>query len=153
VHTREGKGSIRSRVDNGNPEQHDKSRVNFPAMLLWIALGGAAGSVLRYLVGGFIQRSAHMGFPVGTLGVNIVGGFIIGALAQHYMNVETHPTMRALLITGFCGGFTTFSAFSLETVGLLRGGEYGKASAYVVLSVSLSILATFSGMAAVKSTA
>jgi CrcB protein len=130
-----------------------KSRINFPRMLIWIGLGGAAGSILRYLVGGLVQRSAHSGFPAGTLAVNIIGGFLIGVFAQHYMNVQTHPTMRALLITGFCGGFTTFSAFSLETVGLLRGGEYGKTAAYVVLSVSLSILATISGMAAAKAAA
>jgi CrcB protein len=122
-------------------------------MLLWIGLGGGLGSILRYLVGGIVQRSAHTGFPVGTLAVNVIGGFVIGVLAQHYMNIETHPNMRAALITGFCGGFTTFSAFSLETVGLLRGGEYGKTAAYVVLSVSVSILATFSGMAAAKAAA
>src|SRR6476620_1055525 len=119
-------------------------------MLLWIGFGGAVGSILRYLIGGFIQRSAHIGFPAGTLVVNVIGCFVIGALAQHYMNMETHPTMRAALMTGFCGGFTTFSAFSLETVGLIRGGEYGKTAAYLVLSVSVSILATISGMAAAK---
>ena len=122
-------------------------------MLLWIGLGGAAGSVLRYLIGGFIQRSAHAGFPAGTLVVNVLGCFLIGVLAQHYLNVQAHPNMRAALMTGFCGGFTTFSAFSLETVGLLRGGEYGKTAAYLVLSVSVSILATISGMAAAKAVA
>jgi CrcB protein len=122
-------------------------------MLIWIALGGAAGSVLRYLAGGLVQRSAGVAFPVGTLAVNVIGGFIIGVLAQHYMNQQTSPQMRTALITGFCGGFTTFSAFSLESVGLIRGGEYGKVAAYVVLSVSLSILATISGMAAVRAAA
>lgn len=122
-------------------------------MLLWIGLGGAVGSILRYLVGALVQRPAHAGFPVGTLVVNVVGCFIIGVLAQHFMNVQTQPMMRAALITGFCGGFTTFSAFSLETVGLLRGGEYGSAAAYLVLSVTFSILATVSGMAAAKAVA
>ncbi|HUQ46818.1 MAG TPA: fluoride efflux transporter CrcB [Gemmatimonadaceae bacterium] len=122
-------------------------------MLLWIGFGGAAGSVLRYLIGGFIQRSAHSGFPAGTLVVNVLGCFLIGVLAQHYVNVQAHPNMRAALMTGFCGGFTTFSAFSLETVGLLRGAEYGKTAAYLVLSVSVSILATVSGMAAAKAVA
>ena len=130
-----------------------KASVNFPTMLIWIALGGAAGSVIRYLLGGLIQRSAAVAFPVGTLAVNVVGGFIIGVLAQHYMNEQTSPQMRAALITGFCGGFTTFSAFSLESVALMRGGEYGKTAAYVVLSVTLSILATFSGMAAARAAA
>ena len=122
-------------------------------MLIWIALGGAVGSVLRYLAGGLVQRSAGVGFPVGTLAVNVIGGFLIGVLAQHYMNEQASPQMRAALITGFCGGFTTFSAFSLETVGLMRGGEYSKTAAYVVLSVTLSILATISGMAAAKAAA
>lgn len=119
-------------------------------MLLWIGLAGAAGSMLRYLFGSVVQRSAGMGFPVGTLAVNVVGCFIMGALAQHYMNSQTSQQMRAALMTGFCGGFTTFSAFSLEAVGLIRGGDYVKSAAYVVLSVTLSILATFSGMAAVR---
>ena len=122
-------------------------------MLIWIALGGAIGSVLRYLAGGFVQRSAGVAFPVGTLAVNVIGGFMIGWLAQHYMNQQDSPEMRAALITGFCGGFTTFSAFSLEAVGLIRGGEYAKTAAYVVLSVTLSILATISGMAAAKAAA
>ncbi len=119
-------------------------------MLVWIALGGAVGSVVRYLLGGAIQRAGGIGFPVGTLAVNVIGGFVIGALAQHYLNTQTSPAMRAALITGFCGGFTTFSAFSLETVGLLDGGEYGKAAAYMLLSVTLSLTATFAGIAAIK---
>ncbi len=119
-------------------------------MLVWIGLGGAAGSILRYLFGALVQRSAGLAFPAGTLAVNVVGCFVMGILAQHFMNAQTSPVMRTALMTGFCGGFTTFSAFSLETVGLLRGGEYGKTAAYVVLSVTLSILATISGMAAAK---
>jgi CrcB protein len=139
--------------ENREPKHSDKYGINFPAMLIWIFLGGGVGSILRYLIGGLVQRSAHAGFPAGTLAVNVIGCFLIGVLAQHYMNVQAHPNMRAALITGFCGGFTTFSAFSLETVGLLRGGEYAKTAAYVVLSVSVSILATISGMAAAKAAA
>jgi len=118
-------------------------------MLFWIALGGAAGSVSRYVLGGAAQRIAGAPFPVGTLIVNVSGCFLIGILSQHYMNVQVHPQMRAALITGFCGGYTTFSAFGLETVGLFDGGEYMKAATYVVLSVTLSLLATFAGMATV----
>ena len=119
-------------------------------MLFWIALGGAAGSVLRYLVGGAVQRAAALSLPAGTLTVNVIGGLLIGALTQHYMNTHTSPVMRVALITGFCGGFTTFSAFSIETVGLLEGGEYAKAAAYILLSVTMSIAATLAGIAAVK---
>src|SRR5512141_2437962 len=99
-------------------------------------MGGAVGSTLRYVFEPLVQRSSHSGFPFGTLVVNLVGCFLIGVLAQHYMNTQANPVIRAAMITGFCGGFTTFSAFSLETVGLLRGGEYGRAAAYLVLSVT-----------------
>jgi CrcB protein len=117
-------------------------------MIFWIALGGAAGSVSRYVLGGAAQKIAGMPFPIGTLLVNLSGCFLIGILSQHYMNVQAHPQMRAALITGFCGGYTTFSAFSLETTGLLNGGEYMKAAAYVALSVTVSLAATFAGTAA-----
>ena len=119
-------------------------------MLLWIALGGAAGSVLRYLAGGAVQRMSGAPFPFGTLLVNVTGCFVIGIVAQHYMNTQTHQYMRALLITGFCGGYTTFSAFSLETTGLIQGGELGKAAAYVLLSVLMSLAATFAGLAVAR---
>jgi CrcB protein len=122
-------------------------------MLIWIALGGAAGSVLRYVLGGVVQRGAGLAFPTGTLAVNIAGCFLIGLLTQHYMNVQTSPVMRAALITGFCGGFTTFSAFSVETVGLIEGGEHLKAVAYILLSFTISVAATFAGMAAARAAA
>lgn len=122
-------------------------------MIFWIALGGAAGSVLRYLIGGAVQRAGGAAFPAGTLVVNVTGCFLIGVFAQHYMNVQVHPAMRTLLITGFCGGYTTFSAFSLETAGLIQGGEYGKAATYMMLSLVLSITATFAGFAAARAAA
>ena len=119
-------------------------------MLFWIALGGAFGSVSRYVLGGAAQKLAGVPFPFGTLLVNVTGCFLIGVLTQHYMNMQTHPAMRAALITGFCGGYTTFSAFSLEAVGLFDGGEYWKAAAYILLSLTMSLLATFAGMAAMR---
>lgn len=118
-------------------------------MLFWIAVGGAAGSVLRYAVGGVAQRAGGAAFPLGTLVVNMTGCFLIGVLVQHYMNTQTQPEMRAMLVTGFCGGYTTFSAFSIETVGLIQGGEYQKAALYTVTSLLLSLAATFAGIAAV----
>jgi len=116
-------------------------------MLFWIALGGALGTVSRYVLGGTVQKLAGAPFPIGTFVVNVSGCFLIGILSQHYMNAQTHPQMRAALITGFCGGYTTFSAFSLEAIGLLDGGEYLKTTAYILLSVTLSLLATFAGIA------
>jgi len=116
-------------------------------ILLLIAVGGAAGSVLRYLLGGAIQKASASGFPVGTMVVNISGCFLIGVLARQFLNMQLSSELRALLVVGFCGGFTTFSTFSAETVGLIEGGEYGRATAYAILSLALCIGATFAGMA------
>lgn len=118
--------------------------------LIWIALGGAVGSVLRYTLGGAVQRFSARGFPVGTLAVNVIGCLIIGILLQRLLNNQAHPVARAFLIVGFCGGFTTFSAFSSETIGLLLGGEIGRATIYVSLSVLLCLAATWGGMNVAK---
>jgi fluoride exporter len=117
---------------------------------LLIALGGAAGSLLRYLVGGAVQRMSDSGFPVGTMVVNVSGCFIIGILVRQFLNMQLSPELRALLIVGFCGGFTTFSTFSAETLGLIEGGEYGRAAGYVVLSVTLCLAATLAGMTTMR---
>lgn len=117
---------------------------------LSIALGGAVGSLLRYLIGGAVQRMSASGFPSGTMFVNISGCFLVGILVRQFLNMQISPDLRALLIVGFCGGFTTFSTFSAETLGLIEGGEYGRAAGYVVLSVGLCLIATSAGMTAMK---
>ena len=117
---------------------------------LLIALGGAAGSLLRYLIGGAVQRMSASGFPIGTMFVNVSGCFLIGILVRQFLNMQTSPELRALLIVGFCGGFTTFSTFSAETLGLIEGGEYGRAAGYIILSVALCLIATFAGMSAMR---
>ncbi len=119
-------------------------------IFLLIAVGGAAGSVLRYLIGGAVQRMSTGGFPIGTMFVNVSGCFLIGMLVRQVFSMQVSPELRALLIVGFCGGFTTFSTFSAETVGLIEGGEYGRAAGYIILSVALCLGATFAGMAAVR---
>ncbi len=119
-------------------------------VLLYIALGGALGSVLRYVLGGAIQRVTHAGFPYGTFAVNVIGCFLIGVLIKLFMNVEPAPSLRAFLIVGFCGGFTTFSAFTSETIGLAEAGAYLKAAAYVLASVTLCLAATGAGLAAAR---
>jgi CrcB protein len=119
-------------------------------VLLYVALGGALGSVLRYVLGGAVQRAMHAGFPYGTLAVNIIGCFLIGVLIKLFMNVEPPPSLRALLVIGFCGGFTTFSTFTSETIGLAESGAYLRASAYVLASVALCLFATGAGLAAVR---
>ena len=119
-------------------------------IFLLIAVGGAAGSPLRYLIGGAVQRMSAGGFPVGTMFVNVSGCFLIGILLRQFLNMQVSPEMRALLIVGFCGGFTTFSTFSAETLGLIEGGEYGRATSYVILRLVLCLAATFMGMTAMK---
>lgn len=118
--------------------------------ILLIALGGAVGSVSRYAVGALVQRGSHAAFPVGTLTVNVVGCVLVGMLAKAFMNSQLHPDLRAMLIVGFCGGFTTFSAFSLEVVGLAQGGEWARAAAYVGASLLLCLAGTAAGFALMR---
>jgi CrcB protein len=117
---------------------------------LLIAFGGAVGSVLRYIVGRVIQGTSASGFPVGTMVVNVSGCFLIGILLRHFLNMQASAELRAFLVVGFCGGFTTFSTFSGETIGLIEGGEYVRAVTYIVVSVVLCLTATFAGIAAVR---
>jgi len=117
---------------------------------LLIALCGAGGSILRYLLGGVIQRTSGSGFPIGTMVVNVSGCFLIGILVRQFLNMQLSHDLRALLIVGFCGGFTTFSTFSAETLALIEGGEYSRAIAYVLLSVGLCLLATLAGMTTIQ---
>jgi fluoride exporter len=118
-------------------------------MLFAIALGGAAGTLARYGLGGYAQRFSGT-FPYGTLVINVAGSLALGFLMRHLLTTTSSPELRAALTIGFCGGFTTFSTFSYETVGLIEGGSYGRAGAYVVGSVLLSLLATFAGFAAAR---
>lgn len=113
--------------------------------VLMIAAGGAVGSVARYLMGRAVQGYAHVGFPIGTLAVNVVGCALVGVLARHFLNDETQPLLRAALVVGFCGGFTTFSTFSLEALGLITAGSWGKAVVYVMASMLLCLAATAAG--------
>lgn len=117
------------------------------AVLLVIALGGAAGSVLRYLAGVFIPPA--QGFPVGTLAVNVLGSFLIGVFARVLAAPDADHVLRLALTTGFCGGFTTFSAFSAETITLMQQGKVGRAMAYVALSIALGLGATALGLSVV----
>ena len=91
--------------------------------LLLIFLGGGVGSVCRYGLAGLINEKTHA-FPMGTLVVNVLGCIVIGVLARQFLNMQSDAMARATLMTGFCGGFTTFSTFSYETVGMITGGQY-----------------------------
>jgi len=120
-------------------------------MLWYIAVGSAIGGVSRYLFGGVIQRLTAGTFPVGTLAVNITGSFLLGMILRYGVETPTiTPEVRAFLTVGFCGGYTTFSTFSYETAALMEDGQWPRAALYVLLSVGVSLLATFLGFAAAR---
>ena len=111
--------------------------------LLLVGLGGSIGSMVRYAAS-FLIRSKL--FPYATLSVNITGSFIIGLVFAMSLKEEgLSNNWKIFLATGICGGFTTFSAFSLENMGLLQTGKIGMAVTYILLSIILGILATFLG--------
>ncbi len=111
-----------------------------------VALGGACGAVLRYLTGlGVLRLIGHQEFPLAIITVNVIGSFVMGAFvvaAAHKGLTHLSP----LVMTGLLGGFTTFSAFSLETANLIERGAHGQAALYVLLSVGLSVGGLFLGL-------
>jgi CrcB protein len=117
--------------------------------LLWyVALGSAVGGASRFALSTFIQQRAGP-FPIGTLVVNITGSLALGFLLRDALgSTSVSAETRALLTTGFCGGYTTFSTFSYETIALIQDGDYRRAGMYVVMSVVVSLAATFVGIIA-----
>ena len=117
--------------------------MNNLSALVWIALGGATGSVMRALVGMALRTS----FPWATLLINVTGSMLIGWLMVRYGSAEPAVSARMLnlLAVGFCGGFTTFSAFSWQTLDQMLKGQWGAAIANVLLSVSLGLLSVWLG--------
>lgn len=115
--------------------------------LLHVALGGALGASLRYLTGIAVLRAfGQTGFPLGVLTVNVLGSFLMGVfVAVAAQRGLTH--LSPFVVTGILGGFTTFSAFSLEAVTLYERGAIGLVALYVLANVTLSILALFAGLA------
>jgi CrcB protein len=117
---------------------------------IWIAIGGALGSVGRYWLNGIVSAKFGETFPMGTLAINVIGSFIIGILAaltvpEGRMSSETRAFATQLLMIGVCGGFTTFSSFSLQTLNLLREREWLYAGGNVLLSVALCLVAVWLG--------
>ena len=119
--------------------------------LLLVALGGAIGSVSRFKLSGLVlHHTIDWRFPAGTFAVNVLGCLLAGILAglaekHHFFDAD----VRLLVFTGFLGGFTTFSAFGLETMNLIKRGDVAVASANVLLSVVLGLLALWLGLSAV----
>ncbi len=118
--------------------------------LLQVALGGALGASLRYLTGVATLRLMGSGFPWGTLTVNVLGSFAMGVLVVTLAHLGGNR-FAPLLMTGLLGGFTTFSAFSLDAVTLYERGEVALAGGYVAASVVLSLAALFAGLLVARS--
>lgn len=121
------------------------------SQIVAVALGGALGSVGRFLLAGWVGRQVGTGFPWGTLAVNVIGGLVMGVLIELMaQSWDVSPAVRAFLTVGVLGGFTTFSAFSLETMLLFQRGEIGAALAYVAASVVLCVGAVWCGLRLVR---
>jgi fluoride exporter len=114
------------------------------AVYLWVAVGGAIGSVARFALGNAMLQAMGPDFPWGTLLINVSGSFVIsffGVLTGMNARFPMPPEARIFVTVGLCGGFTTFSAFSLQTVELARTGYPGRAALYVAASAALCIIA------------
>ncbi len=116
---------------------------------LWVAVGGAVGSVLRFGISEWMALRWGGGFPWGTLAVNVVGSFVIGALAALAapagLRYLSETSGRAFLMVGLCGGFTTFSSFSLQTLAMTQQGHFLAAGLNVIGSVGLCLAAVWIG--------
>jgi CrcB protein len=121
--------------------------------LLLVFLGAGLGGSLRHGVNLVALRHTAGDFPYGTLIINVVGSFVMGLFAAWFASKagQTSQPLRLFLMTGVLGGFTTFSAFSLETISMWQRGEAASAAVYVVASVILSLIGLFAGMALVRS--
>ena len=117
-------------------------------MIILIAIGGGVGAVCRYLLSKVMGTLLGTSFPFGTLVVNIIGAFLIGFIGFILFERTFHlgSELRALIIIGLLGGFTTFSSFSYETVLLLENQEFLKMGLYLTLSVALCLVATWLGL-------
>ncbi len=115
---------------------------------VWVMLGSALGGLARYWLSGLAARHIGESFPVGTLIVNVVGSFVIGffaSLTGPDGRVFVGTDARQFVMTGLCGGFTTFSSFSLQTLNLARDGEMALAGANAMLSLALCLIAVWLG--------
>jgi CrcB protein len=120
--------------------------------LLLVFAGGGVGSVARYLVGVMALRALGPNWPYGTFAVNVIGGFVMGALVGFlaHRDLGDPERWRILIGVGILGGFTTFSSFSLDAAAMIERRDYGMAAGYIVLSVLLSITALFAGLLAAR---
>lgn len=124
-----------------NPQKTTKNMIK---QILCVGIGGAGGSILRFLVSELFSKNYTSSFPLATFSINIVGCFLIGLFAGSLPIESTN--LKLLLITGFCGGFTTFSTFSKETLQLISNEQISIAIIYILMSCVIGILATWGGL-------
>lgn len=119
--------------------------------LILVGLGGGIGSAFRFLISYFVHKIWNLHFPLGTFFVNIAGCLIVGLLIGIFdRNELINPNWRFLLISGFCGGFTTFSAFSAESFSMFESGNFFLGILYITASISIGLLAIWLGFSFVK---
>lgn len=118
--------------------------------IIAVGIGGFVGSIFRYLISHYINISTHSTFPFGTLTVNVVGSFLIGIIIAAALEGDLNKSMRLLLATGFCGGFTTFSSFSYEFFSLLQHEQTGYAFLYAIASFILGLAFVWLGFYLIK---
>jgi CrcB protein len=127
--------------------QKRRSKTHMEAYI-WVAVGGAIGTIGRYWLSGVVARLAGETFPWGTLIINVSGSFVIGffaALTGPDGRVFVGSNARQFVMIGLCGGFTTFSSFSLQTLNLMNDGEWVRAGGNIILSVMLCLIAVWAG--------
>jgi fluoride exporter len=113
---------------------------------LWVIIGSFLGGMARYGISGAVARRVGETFPWGTLVVNVTGSFLVGVFAAVIAGPDA--ALRSLLITGVCGGYTTFSSFSLQTLTLAREGEWLRAAINVIASLAFCLAAVWAGFVA-----
>lgn len=117
------------------------------ARLFWICLAGAVGTAARYFLSGWLARTAGPAFPFGTLTVNVVGSFLLGAIMQIALSVESFPpTLRLALTTGLMGGFTTYSSFNYETLRYFQDGAWRAGCLNLSVTVAACLVAGLLGV-------
>jgi len=119
-------------------------------ILLLIGSGGFAGSILRYVLSMLVQNKFLSSFPYGTISVNLIGSFFIGVVYALVEKGNLSPEARIFIATGLLGGFTTFSAFSLDALNLLQEGLWIEGTSYIIISVILGIAFAFLGLITIK---
>ncbi len=134
---------------NESPERSDTLRSMM--RVLWISLGGAVGTAARFLLSGWLLRALGPAFPYGTLAVNVIGSFLLGAIMHVGLNTTLlSPGARLVLSTGVMGGFTTYSTFNYETLQYLQEGAWGLAGLNVFATLVTCLIAGALGVVAAR---